>query len=40
MTLPAGKWRDVLSDLEYDAERPVALGDLLGRLPVALLVRA
>jgi (1->4)-alpha-D-glucan 1-alpha-D-glucosylmutase len=40
LTLPAGKWRDVLSDLEYDAERPVALGDLLGRLPVALLVRA
>jgi (1->4)-alpha-D-glucan 1-alpha-D-glucosylmutase len=40
VTLPAGRWRDVLTDQEYDAEAPVALGDMLDGLPVALLVRA
>jgi (1->4)-alpha-D-glucan 1-alpha-D-glucosylmutase len=39
VALPAGTWRDLLTDQMYDGEKPVALGKLLGALPVALLVR-
>ncbi|RNG19009.1 malto-oligosyltrehalose synthase [Streptomyces botrytidirepellens] len=37
LPLPPGSWRDLLTD--RTAEGPAPLGDLLDRLPVALLVR-
>ncbi|QLH24711.1 malto-oligosyltrehalose synthase [Streptomyces sp. Rer75] len=37
LPLPPGPWRDLLTD--RTTERPAPLGDLLDRLPVALLVR-
>ncbi|MGZ4638185.1 MAG: malto-oligosyltrehalose synthase [Actinomycetes bacterium] len=39
VTLPAGSWRDELTGRTYDASGPVAVGELLDSLPVALLVR-
>jgi maltooligosyltrehalose synthase len=36
--LPEGRWRDVLNTSTYAGKS--GLGDLLGSLPVALLVRA
>jgi (1->4)-alpha-D-glucan 1-alpha-D-glucosylmutase len=39
LELPAGRWRNVLSDASLDGGGPVPVAELLVRFPVALLVR-